>query len=389
MSPGAFSERGRAPADGWRSPIAHSRGTSARSVTPKRAALVPASPAMESIDDASSGSIRELAFRREFGDKGEGSATVPPSSFGQHRQQKSLSKELFSLRNCQQSDPSPDLDTLGQATAVYHPLETVNEVASAANTPVWPLTALKLDEEHLRDESRLLLDLEKRLPTLPNTPSSAYAPSMADDHVEHHESEGIKDLTSHFSCTTVDTEPRTESYLHNDNSRFSDWTEAPIRLSPQSDYASSFLDFEPISPPPELTSDFEPNNLEHQEDSKHAGLTVFKEDSLPSASSFSTVTSVASSAPSTHDDLESAKSGHFSWSKFQHYSLPSEEAGSGITLKPTSTTQPATPLVVGNHHSDAYESRVIGGQQPTIPHSSSMQELLEELSYLGGMIQQH
>ena len=333
--------------------------------------------------------MRELAFRREFGDKGESSAIVPSSSFGQHRQQKSLSKELSSLLSAQQSDTSPDMTTLGQTTVVYHPLETVNEVASAANTPVWPLTALKLDEEKLRDDSRLLPDLEKRLPTLPNTPSSAYAPSMAEDHVEHNELEGTANLQSHFSCTTVDTQPRTESYIQNGNSRFSDWTDAPTRLSPQSGYAPSLLDFESISPPPEITSDFQLIYPDHQEDFSHAGVTIPKVDGLPSASSFSTVASVASSAPNTHDDLESAKSGHFSWSKFQHYSLPTEEAGSGITLKPTSTAERTVPLVVDSQHSDMYQSRVTKGQEPVNPHSSSMQELLDELSYLGGMIQQH
>ena len=238
------------------------------------------------------------------------------------------------------------------------------------------------------DDSQLLLDLEKRLPTLPNTPSSAYPPSMAGEVDEPDEAQDNANLQSHFSCTTVDTEPRTDSYLHA-NSRFSDWTDAPIRLSPQSEYATSMLDFESVSPPPELSLDPRPDE-QHHDDSRHDLLSISKQDGLPSASSFSTVTSVASSAaPSTHDGLDSAKSGHFSWSKFQHYSLPTEEAGSGTTLKPTSNAKQAVPLVVENPHPDVYQPQSTGGLLPTIPHSSSMQQLLNELSYLGDMIQQH
>ncbi|KAJ9616325.1 hypothetical protein H2200_000043 [Cladophialophora chaetospira] len=387
MSPGVFTERGRTPTDGFKSPATRSRGTSARSVTPKRSVLGSTSPILEG-SIISSGPARELALRKDFSELAESSAPVPTSSFAQHRRQKSTSREMSSLHSSQLSEMSSDLTTLGQSTVTYHPLETVKEVASATNTPVWPLTALKVDEEKTADDSQLLLDLEKRLPTLPNTPSSAYPPSIAEEAEELDKAQDVANLQSRFSCTTVDTEPRTDSYLQ-DNSRFSDWTDAPIKHSPESEYASSMLDFEPVSPPPDLSLDLLPDDEQH-DDSRHGLLNTSKQDGLPSASSFSTVTSVASSAaPSTHDGLDSAKSGHFPWSKFQHYSLPTEEAGSGTTLKATSKSEQATPLVVENHLSEVYPPQSTGQREPTIPHSSSMQELLNELSYLGDIIQQH
>jgi hypothetical protein len=333
------------------------------------------------------GAIRELALRKDFSDDAESSATVPISSFAQHRRQRSLSREPSSLRNSQQLDTSPDLTTFSHTTVPYRPLETLKEVASTANTPVWPLTALKVDKDDAMDDGRQLLDLEKRLPTLPNTPSSAYPASAVEGDVQDEETEDVTNLQSHFSCTTVDTEPRTESYIHNDNSRFSDWTDAPTRFSPESEYAPSILDFEPISPPPGLTLE---DSQKDQQEFGYQGYDPLKQDGLPSASSFSTVSSIASSAaPGPQDNLDSAKSGHFSWSKFQHYSLPPEEAGSGATLKPTAAVEHASPLVVNDHHAGVYQPRVTDGQAASVPHSTSMQQLLDELSYLGDMIQQH
>ncbi|KIW70106.1 hypothetical protein PV04_02412 [Phialophora macrospora] len=386
MSPGGFSERDRTPTEGIRSPVVRSRTTSARSVTPKRGPLGPTSPTLEGQGDPSLGPVRELAFRKGFSEDAESSATVPISSFAQHRRHRSLSREPSSLRNSQQLDTSPDLTTFSHNTVPYHPLETLREVASAANTPVWPLTALKVDEDNAMGDGRQLLDLEKRLPTLPNTPSSAYPPSAVEGDIQDEEPEDIANLQSHFSCTTVDTEPCTDSYIHND-SRFSDWTDAPTRFSPRSEYASSILDFEPISPPPGLTLD---DSQKDQQQFGHQEYRPLNQDSLPSASSFSTVSSIASStAPASQDNLDSAKSGRLSWSKFQHYSLPTEEAGSGATLKSTPAVEHATPLVVNDHHAGVYQPHVTGGQEGSVPHSTSMRQLLDELSYLGDMIQQH
>ncbi|OCT49817.1 hypothetical protein CLCR_06809 [Cladophialophora carrionii] len=390
MSPGGFPERGRTPTDGIRSPVVRSRAASARSVTPKRAPLGLTSPTTEGQGNPSLAPVRELALRKDFSDDTESSAAVPISSFAQHRRQRSLSREPSSLRNSQQLDTSPDSSNFSHTAVPYHPLETLKEVASAANTPVWPLTALKVDKQDAMDDGRLPLDLEKRLPTLPNTPSSAYPPSAVEEDIQGGEPEDIANLRSHFSCTTVDTEPRTDSYIRNDNSHFSDWTDAPTRFSPQSEYASSIADFEPISPPPGLTLDFQLDSQEDPQELERHGYGFLKQDGLPSASSFSTVSSVTSStAPAPQDNVSSAKSAHFSWSKFQHYSLPTEEAGSGNTLKPTSAVDHVDPLVVDDHAAGVYQPQVSGVQEVSVPHSSSMQQLLDELSYLGDMIQQH
>jgi len=198
----------------------------------------------------------------------------------------------------------------------------------------------------------------------------------------------MTNLQSHFSCTTVDSEPCTDSYICDDTSRFSDWTDAPTRLSPQSTCTLSILDSEPISPPAELalnfptdTSSTMDDKAEHRQDQGRAP----EENGLPSALSFSTVSSAASSAaPSSRADPDSATSEHFSWSKFQHYSLPAEDTGSGTTIKPAATVEHVTPLMVEDEHCP----QVAVCPDPAIAHSTSMQKLLDELSYLGGIIQQ-
>ena len=384
-SPGATSEQGTTPTDILWSPAFRSGRSSVRSVTPKRGTSRSASSGLRG-DEVPSGPARELAFRKDFGDAAENQVAVPISSFAQHRRQRSRSREPSSLRNAQQRDTSPELTTFGQNTILHQPLDTVKEVASATNTPVWPVTALKVDG---KDDGRKPFDLEKRLPTLPNTPSSVYPASIADEDTQE---AGLADVGvpgSHFSCTTIDSEAYINSYICNDNSRFSDWTDAPKQLSPRSPCASSILDFESLSPPAEPALEHPAdiaNNVdgqpEHEQGSNHAS----QQHGLPSASSFSTVNSVASSAaPSSYADPDSAKSGRFSWSKFQHYSLPSEEPGSGITIKPAPTTEHAGAVVADEQE----RAHVAGRPELAIVHSSSMQELLEELSYLGGMIQQH
>lgn len=398
MSPGAISERSRTPTDELRSPAPRSHGTSERTPTPKfnlGSGLVSPIPDMQG--SAAGTSTRELALRRDFNDALDVTTAVPMSSFAQHRRQRSLSREPSSLRSSVQPDASPELLSAGPSAVPYRPLETVKEVASASNTPVWPLTALKVDgakSEDVGSDDRNAVDLEKRLPTLPNTPSSAYPPSINEEVTQQ---DDLPNNQSHFSSTTVDTDSYTDSYIFDDSSRFSEWTDATTKLSPQSDYTPSMADFEPISPPADLILDSSSEKLfdtvNENELRKGPGPeqnVVSKQDGLPSASSFSTTSSIASSAmEDSHNDPDSAKSGHFSWSRFQHYSLPAEETGSGITLKPDPTAEHVAALVGDEHNRDAYQPQVVSHPDPTIPHSTSMQQLLDELSYLGGMIQQH
>lgn len=376
------------------SSVALSHGASARSVTPKRPAHGPTEPIAEAVASGVTGPARELALRREFEDGSEGAVTI--SSFGQHRRQRSVSREPSSLCNSLTPEGTIDHKSTDQTTLPYRPLETVKEVASTANTPNWPLTAMKVEGQHLVDEKQVALDLEKRLPTLPNTPSSAYPPSIAEEPETKDDSNDLANLHSHFSATTIGSESCTDSFIRNDRSRFSDWTCGTTRISPSSHCASSFVDFEPMSPPLESEFDFGetmPIKVADEagdgSETKDEGCSAFNQDGLPSAFSFSTVSSVASSAtPNAHVNLDSAVDADFSWSKFQHYSLPSEEIGSGATLKPAPTNEHVAPLIVDEHNRPGVFQPQIGTQDGSaIPHSTSMRQLLDELSYLGGMIQ--
>jgi hypothetical protein len=208
----------------------------------------------------------------------------------------------------------------------------------------------------------------------------------------------MENLQSRFSSTTIETGSNVDSYIDKERSHFSDWTLSTTRISPKSEYSSSVIDIEPMSPPVDEDCGFADfttieivNQARTPDDVQTEDYPHSQPDGLPTALSLSTISSVVSSAaPSSHTDLDSAKEASFSWSKFQHYSLPSEEVSSGVTLKPTDTHEIVSPLVLGDHHRPAgFRPQVTGLSEPTLPHSSSMQQLLDELSYLGGMIQQH
>jgi hypothetical protein len=274
----------------------------------------------------------------------------------------------------------------------HTPLQTVKEVLSTTNTPVGPLTAKKVKGV---DESQILPDLEKRLPTLPNSPSSVYPPSTVDVSPSQRFCAAFKNLQSHFSSTTIETGSTTDSYIDHEVSHFSDWTCGTTRFSAPSEYAPSIIDLEPMSPPTDGEFEFgDVKTIDVVREAGHEGVSVqrhaeSKQEALPSAISSSTISSVASSVtPSSHVGLTGAKEASFGWNKFQHYSLPTEDAESGATLKPTSTSKQVAPLVLDeNHRPEGFAPQVIDGSG--LPHSTGMQELLDELSYLGGMIQHH
>lgn len=344
----------------------------------------------EEVDFAYPGPTQGLALRREFHEGADGSAVTMMSSFGHHRRQRSLSRDPSPLHHSLSLQGPAEKRSMDETSLPYQPLETLNEVASTSNTPLWPLTAVKVEGQQVVDENHPPLDLEKRLPTLPNTPSSAYPPSICDEPAECGSYE-IENLRSRFSNTTIGTESYTNSYIQNNQSRFSDWTDCTTRASPKSEY-ESILDFEPMSPPTDAESEFGDNKHNRSDagldfDLDRAEHSATKQDGLPSAISFSTVSSDISATPSSRVDLGSVTNARVSRSKFQHYSLPTAESGSGATLKPAPTAEHVTPLVVGDHRTGAFRPPIGAFDESSISHSTSMKELLNELSYLGGMIQ--
>lgn len=371
-----------------------------RRVLSKKPGLPRTPPIPEVTELSPTGPTRELVLRREFEETIDGNLGLAISSFQQHRRQRSLSREPSSLRNSLLLDDPAAQKSSEVPTTSYRPMETLKEMASAANTPVWPLTAIKIEGENLvDDDDQNRPDLEKRLPTLPNSPSSAYPPSsVADDSPRQRFEEELENLQSHFSATTIDTESYTNSYIVNDHSRFSDWTCSTTRFSHASDCADSIIDFEPMSPTVDLDDTLREVKAisvvgqdEQKSDLQGKGSSVPSIDALPSAFSFSTISSIASSAvQSSHVDIDSPKDGDFSWSKFQHYSLPTDETGSITTLKQVASPKQVAPLVFDGSERDAgFQPQLKSYGGSDMPHSTSMKQLLDELSYLGDMIQHH
>lgn len=402
-SPDTISERGRSVTSD-KGPSRHQgslpRALSSRSITPKRNVRVRTPPMPELTAASSSASTPvlgatptagELPLRDDTHDLGEVNLGLAISSFQQHRRQRNGSREPSSLRNSLSTEDAMSYLTNHPPATPYKPLETLNEVNSPAGTPVWPLTAIKVEAENVVEDIKSpTVNLGKRLPTLPNSPSSAYPPSsVAGDSPLQGFEQKLANLQSHFSATTIDTESYTSSYIYQGQSRFSDWTCATSRMSPRSDYAASLIDMEPMSP---AELDLEIDNVKPiQVVSETAlapnapqDLSAATTDGLPSASSFSTVSSVDWSATCSANEAPAA------WQGFQHYSLPTDEIESTATLKQAVSPNGRAPIVVDNHtHTPGYKSHVESLDPSSLPHSTSMQQLLDELSYLGDMIQHH
>ncbi len=314
--------------------------------------------------------------------------STTPSSFQKHRRQRSTSREPSSLRNSLvlEDTESTALREFGYPSR--QPLSTLKEVASAQNTPGLSAAGLRT------------ADLEKRLPTLPSTPSSAYPPSAA----EGHDSRGSMDmdnLQSHFSTTTIDTSSSVHSSPRKEAcARFSGFSSNYADTARSSMYATSIIDDEPMSAllEPEATT---PRCDGYRTDE---GDTDFEQtppnfhpprnDSLPTMNSSSTVTSTTasslSSSPSDDASTEDIWGGQEAPERFyyQHYRLPAQNHASEVTLKEPLKDEQAN----GGHHAVDGEltlSKVSGGSsQGPPPHSTNMQQLLHELSYLGDMIHQ-
>ncbi|EHY60400.1 hypothetical protein HRR83_000161 [Exophiala dermatitidis] len=409
----AITDRGRTTTASHDLVLDVARGSSKDSATSKNSAIMQPPPTVHVVGASPSGPSRTLALRREFDDVGDDVIFTLPS-FGHHRRQRSTSRELSSLRNSLSLEESPVDDFRHDICTPQQRLGTLKEVASNNATPVWPVTALRIESVKLSLEKLAPPDLGKRLPTLPNTPSSAYPPSAADDSPPLRLGADIEALGSRFSSTTIDTESCTDSYIHNEQSRFSDWTCSTTKRSPRSAYAPSICtDFDMASPLAEIDMDSarmsainvirEATHQQGRERRHSSGSAHMADEGLPSALSFSTVSSMASSNTPTSGnmDFDGDTDAELSWADFQHYSLPNEMGVEpGVATKLTSDSHYVAPLVVDDHH-----DRVKGVFQPhphphpqpnirtdldgaALPHSTCMQQLLDELSYLSGMIQQ-
>lgn len=342
---------------------------------------------------------KPLPLRRQpSGISVDGEDKVPLTSFQSHRRARSRSREPSPLRNSllfakNGSDQQNDfLSTVPQARS----LEPLVEASSNQATPAGPVTARKVPEtEALQADQQDLT--EKRLPTLPNSPSSAYDPSFIENSPTKSLSEDLQQLESHFSSWTTTTTSSGTSPPNADRSHFSNCTYISTSYSPSSNYNSvlkaqrlaSIADDIPSSPEQSQLSDHSSASVSPMLSSKHTSVASDDGCGLPSestCSSISTYNSSSGSSPTTessglglefHGDKRHA--GHF-----QGYKLP-DDSEATIKAYPTfpSDAQPITRLALQRHGSE----KDVLGTPSELQHTSSMQKLINELSYLGDMIQ--
>ena len=358
----------------------------------------------------------DLAFRRRPTTGSEGSAeSLSMSSFAEHRRQRSRSREHSSLRNSLALEDNVAAP-LNDVADRKKQLSTVKEVASAQNTPGFPFNGLKAAD---LEKAAAALDLEKRLPTLPNTPSSAYPSSVTE--IDPSTPFDIDQLQSHFSSTTIDTSSSSEPSSATDSARFSNFSSAYASTSRSSTCAESVIDEEPMSASlatePRTPKTGRTDNTDIDDTPQPTSTFPPRDFNLATTISSSTISSTTASSLSTSPSEYNTDGGAWpvrSTSRdrlhYQHYHLPADDYGSEVTLKQTRTPTSREGSLPDVHHGFVNNNKpsfqqflrdkpaphperqqhhhqlLPQGGPGAPPHSTSMQQLLNELSYLGDMI---
>jgi hypothetical protein len=375
--------------------------------------------------EARSAQRANLARRRGLDQPSDIEQPYPNSSFQQHRRHHSLSRDPSSLRRSMSLSDDEQLREaiLDLSIRRNDVLETVKEANSNLNTPQWPLTAIKLprndgmvhsagpehdakpSEQNTDDTPWDTLCLEKRLPTLPNTPSSAYPPSL-----DNSPSKGLLQLSkmqedvfmSHFSNSTVSDQSTTDSIQVVERSHFSAWTTSTLAESPDSLHLSCFpskFEEEVLTATAVMVQDLPPREqiLDPRIHEEAPMGFLAHTDSLPLTSN-STIASSASTSPMS-EQFEEIFTRKFSddtattldktHSRYeQTYQLPLDEPHSTIPSKPmfqdfvNTVNNARGPGRHEMHHVEPDHTT-----SPLLPHSESMQQLIDELSYLRTLIE--
>jgi hypothetical protein len=327
----------------------------------------------------------------------EAAFTVP--SFQNHRKQRSRSREPSPLRQplISSEQPKGEFKIRDANSSQYQPLETLKEVVSAQNTPMWPpsgpiVPVCKLDEaDHTSGSS------SKRLPTLPHIPSSVFSPGI---HTKAPLSGAFKGPEG-FTSSLLKVSLSDESPSSIDRSHFSQWTGTTNSSFSSSQWSSVFFDGNSPSltpktdPPSQLTSPWGIKSpaLSHDIVKPRASFCVFDKDRMPSVISSSTISSCDNTSPSsplseTFDPTRAPRDEPVSVQKrygmmlgnFGGYKLPVDGQNSEATLKRH------LPYYTDVQHNGDSDHMKIAEQE--LPHSTTMQQLIQELSYLGDIIQE-
>lgn len=367
------------------------------------------SPASSAERQAPPLPVSHLAIRRGLEQPPDLQEAIAVSSFQSNRRQRSRSRDPSSLRNSftMSDDSISGASSSHDSNARrYQALETLKEAASQQNTPTWPVTARRVVDGKGQLAGLPLSALEKRLPTLPNSPSSAYSPSAASDSPVKRLSDELKNLQSHFSEMTVSS-TSSPNLVEKNRSHFSEWTTTTMDLSPGSDYCSESIDFSSheLSPQRQPSS---PSTVPSIASGAKAGVaredTLLSEaEMLPSTVSCSSTSSCDSTSPPSPSyqvfDLPLNGVDAFTSSEKRYgmsadgplpgLGLPEGLQASDAALNPKKSclfqepVEPDTPRVSIIRPTSIAQMPDHQG----FPHSAGMQQLMDELSYLSDMIQ--
>ena len=182
--------------------------------------------------------------------------TLP--SFQSHRRQRSLSREPSPLRKPLISSdlPKGGFGMRDVNSSQYQPLETLTEVVSAHNTPMWPTSGPIIPMYKLDEAGHSSRPPSKRLPTLPNTSSSACSPSVqSKTPLSSASKDPGKILSSLVKASASDEYSSSIGRSH-----FSQWTGTTTSSFSSSQWSSVFFEGNSPSvtpktdPPSQLTS---------------------------------------------------------------------------------------------------------------------------------------
>lgn len=346
-----------------------------------------------------------LALRRSIEniDNAEPAFSVP--SFQSHRRQRSRSREPLTLRNSSNGPEQPRGEKSPQDAYFpkYKPLEMLTEIASAQSTPLGPSspTENRADEPTV---AKLISEASNKfLPTLPNTAPSANLSDVNSRTLQRDSPKSLEGIRHSLSKVIVSDEDPSSS----DRSHFSHWTGTTISSFSSSQWSSVFLDgkspsfsqgigplSQPTSPWQRTSTTQKPNDVK-----RRRSTTIVDVNRMPSVISSSTISSYDNTSPSspaseTSDSLHVPRDEPTSLQKrygmllgtFQGYKLPLDAQTSGSFDEGHLSYAPGGPQKPYSDHAGSTSLRNAATED--FPRTTTMQQLMHELSYLGDMIQE-
>lgn len=362
------------------------------------------SPSKVAKHNATRPQSRELALRRSTEQFDSGKTPISIPAFQSHRRRRSRSREPVPVQVSSTPSQPPKLELPLREDGCEHfePLETLREFLSATNTPHWPSS-----ERGIQRHESINMDCDpqschKRLLTLPNTPSSAYPACANFKKLPGEPARAPEAVEANLSKIAVsDTCPSSAFQSH-----FSQWTGTSASSYASSQWSSVLFDgkspafSQGTAPSSHVTSPYELASLRSPDAVKRRdALSAADAERMPSVISSSTIssydnTSPASPASETSDSARYLKDEPTSLQKrygmllssFESYKLPDDYQTSGPPPKRDSPyIMERVPRHVPQGHARKQSRR--NATPEDVLHSTTVQQLMDELSYLGRVIE--